>query len=161
MPNAVTCTQLTNTTLTDKPNSDSVSGTDMITSVAADTACNALVNVLRMRAATPMPPSRPGSALGNTLSWLVPSTCPPSRAVTPLATTVSNTSVISGPPAPLRQTSWPRCLESATASPDLLLTQSSQVPNQNPLIKTLKFQIHLKYTEWHWSTPIMRSLMRN
>ena len=41
--------QLTNTTLTDKPNSDSVSGTDMITSVAADTACNTLINVPRTR----------------------------------------------------------------------------------------------------------------
>ena len=50
--------QLANTTLTDKPNSDSVSGTDVITSVAADTACNALINVPRMRAATPKPPSR-------------------------------------------------------------------------------------------------------
>ena len=100
--------QLANTTLTDKPNSDSVSGTDVITSVAADTACNALINVPRMRAATPMLPSRPGSALDNSLSWSVPLTCPLSRAVTPLATTVTNTSVISGPPALPRQTSQPR-----------------------------------------------------
>ena len=98
-------TQLANTTLTDKSNSDSVSGTDVITSVAADTACNALINVPRMRAATPMPPSRPGSVLDNSLSWSVPLTYPLSRAVTPLATTVTNTSVISGPPALPRQTS--------------------------------------------------------
>ena len=68
--------QLVNTTLTDKPNSDSVSDTDMITSVAADTACNALINVPRMREATPMLPSRPGSVLDNSLSWSVPVTCP-------------------------------------------------------------------------------------
>ena len=98
-------TQLANTTLTDKPSSDSVSGTDVITSVAADTACNTLINVPGMRAATPMPPSRPGFVLDNSLSWSVPLTHPPSRAVTPLATTVTNTSVISGPPALLRQTS--------------------------------------------------------
>ena len=55
--------QLANTTLTDKSNSDSVSGTDVITSVAADTACNALINVPRMRAATSKLPSRPGSVL--------------------------------------------------------------------------------------------------
>ena len=61
-------TQLANTTLTDKPNSDSVSDTDVITSIAADTACNTLINVPRMRAATPMPPSRPGSVLDNSLS---------------------------------------------------------------------------------------------
>ena len=98
-------TQLASTTLTDKLNSDSVSGTDMITSVAADTTCNALINVPRMRAATLRLPSRPGSALDNSLSWSVPLTCHPSRAVTPLATAVNDTSVISGPPAPLRQTS--------------------------------------------------------
>ena len=69
-------TQLANTTLTDKSNSDSVSGTDVITSVAADTACNALINVPRMRAATPKPPSRPVSALDNSLSWWVPLTPP-------------------------------------------------------------------------------------
>ena len=57
-------TWLPNTTLTDKPNSDSVSGADMITSIAADTACNALINVPRMRATTPMLPSRPGSVKG-------------------------------------------------------------------------------------------------
>ena len=150
-------TQLANTTLTDKPSSDSFSGMDMITSVAADTACNTLINVPRMRAATPMLPSWPGSVVDNSLSWSVPLTHPLSRAVTPLATTVTNTSLISGLPAPLRQTSQPRWSESSKASPDLLLTQSSQ----NSLMKTLKFQIHLKYTEWHWSTPMMRSQMRN
>ena len=62
-------TQLANTTSTDKPNSGSVSGTDVVTSVAADTACKTLINVTRMRAATPMPPSRPGSVLDNSLSW--------------------------------------------------------------------------------------------
>ena len=35
--------QLLNTAITDESNSDSVSGTDVITSAAADTACNALV----------------------------------------------------------------------------------------------------------------------
>ena len=101
-------TQLANTTLTDKPSSDSVLGRDMITSAAADMACNALINVPRTRAATPMPPSRPGSMLDNSLSWSVPSTCPLSRVATSLATTVTNTSIISGPPALLRQTSQPR-----------------------------------------------------
>ena len=124
--------QLANTTLTDKSNSDSVSGTDMITSTAANTACNALINVPRMRAATPKLPSRPGSALDNSLSQLVPSTCPPSRAVTPLPTAVTDTSVISGQPAMLRQTSQPRQPESATASPDSLFTQSSQNLGSQP-----------------------------
>ena len=87
-------TQLANTTLTDKPNSDGVSGTDVITSVAADPAYNALTNVPRTRAATPMLPSRPGSVPG------------------------------SGPP--------PREPESATVSPDLLLTQSSQNTGSQP-----------------------------
>ena len=45
MTNAIP-TQLANTKLTDKPNSDSVLGTDVTTSVAADTTCNALINVL-------------------------------------------------------------------------------------------------------------------
>ena len=62
---------------------DSVSGTDVITSTAADTACSALVNIPSMRAGTPKPPSRPGSALAQGLSWSVPSTHPPSRAATP------------------------------------------------------------------------------
>ena len=98
-------TQLANTTLTDKSNSGSVSGMDVITSIAADTVCNALINVPRMRAVAPKVPSRPGSVLDNSLSWSVPLTHPPSRAATPLATAVTDTSVISGPPALLRQTS--------------------------------------------------------
>ena len=68
--------QLANTTLTDKSNSDSVSGTDVILSIAADTACNALINIPRMRAATPKLLSRPGSVLDNSLSQSVPLTCP-------------------------------------------------------------------------------------
>ena len=92
--------QLLNTAIT-----DSVSDTDVITSAAADTACNALVNFPRMRAGTPKLPSRPGSALDNSLSQSVPLTHPLSRAVTPLATAVINTSVISGPSALLRQMS--------------------------------------------------------
>ena len=47
------------------------------------------------------------------------------QSCNPLATAVNNTSVISGPPAPPRQMSRPWRLESATASPNLLL-QSSQ-----------------------------------
>ena len=101
-------TQLLNTTITDKSNSDSVSGTGVITSTAADTACNALVNVPRMRAGTPKLPSRPGSVLDNSLSQSVPLMHPWSRAATLLATAVTKSSVISGPPAPLRQTSGPR-----------------------------------------------------
>ena len=61
-----------------------------------------------------------------------PFNTPLSRAVTPLATAVTDTSVISGPPALPRQTSQPRQLESATASPDLLLTQSSQNSGSQP-----------------------------
>ena len=138
--------QLANTTLTDKLNSDSVSGTDMITSIAADTACNALINVPRMRAATSKPPSRPGSALDNSLSQLVPSTHLLSRAVIPLATAVTDTSVISGPPAPLsRQVNLG---DQRVLQPALIYylhnLVKTQVPNWNPLIKTLKFQIHLK-----------------
>ena len=64
--------------------------------------------------------------LDSGLSWSVPLTHPLSRAASPLDAAVTNTSVLSGPPAPLRHTSQPRQLESATASPDLLLTQSSQ-----------------------------------
>ena len=124
--------QLLNTPITDESNSNSVSGTDVITSAAADTACNALVNVPTMRAGTPKLPSRPGSVLYNSLSWSVPLTCPPSRAVMPLATAVTDTSVISGPSALLRQTSQPRWPESATASPDLLLIQSSQNSGSQP-----------------------------
>ena len=97
--------QLANTTLTGKSNSNSVSGMDVITSIATDTACNALINVPRTRAATPKAPLRPGSALDNSLSWSVPLTHPLNRAVIPLATAVTDTSVITGPPALLRQTS--------------------------------------------------------
>ena len=49
--------QLANTPFTDKSNSDSVSGTNVINSDAADTACNALINVAKTRAATPKPSS--------------------------------------------------------------------------------------------------------
>ena len=149
-------TQLGNTTLTGKSNSDSVSDTDMITSIAADTACSALFNVTRTRAATSKPSSRQGSVLDNSLSQSVPLTYLPSRAVTPLGTAVTNASVISGAPALLRQTSQPRWPESATASPDLLLTQSSQnsgfqlePTNQNTQVSDLS-QIHgmtLKYSD--------------
>ena len=48
--------QLINTSLADTSNSDSVSGTNVISSNAADTACNALISVPKMRAATPKPP---------------------------------------------------------------------------------------------------------
>ena len=75
--------QLVTNISTNKSNSDSVSDMDVITSVAADTACNTLTSVPRTWAATPMPPLRPGSALDDSLSWSVPSTHPPSRAVTP------------------------------------------------------------------------------
>ena len=79
-------TQLLNTTITDESNSDSVSGTDVITSAAADTACNALVNVPRMRAGTSRLPSRPGFVLDSSLSWSVPLMHPLSRVAMPLAT---------------------------------------------------------------------------
>ena len=49
--------QLANTPFTDKSNSDSVSGTNVISSDAADTACNALINVAKTRAAMPKLPS--------------------------------------------------------------------------------------------------------
>ena len=101
-------TQLLNTTITDESNSNSVSGTDVITCAAADTACNALANVPRTRAGTPKPPSRPGSVLDNSLPQSVPLTCPPSRAMTPLGTAVTDTSVISVPSALPRQMSQPR-----------------------------------------------------
>ena len=110
-------TQLLNTMITDKSNSDSVSGTDVITSTAADTTCNALVNVPRMRAGTPKPPSKPGSVLDNSLSWSVPLTHPLSRAATTLATAVTNTLVILGPSAPLRQMSQPKVHEECYSQP--------------------------------------------
>ena len=118
--------QLINTSLADTSNLDSVSGTNMISSDATDIACNALISVPKMRAATPKPPLWPGSALDKGLSWSVPSMHPLSRAATLLDAAVTNTSVLSGHLALLRQMSWPRWLESATASPDLLLTQSGQ-----------------------------------
>ena len=49
--------QLANTPFTDKSNSDSVSDKNVISSDAADTACNALINVPKMRAAKPKLPS--------------------------------------------------------------------------------------------------------
>ena len=57
---------------------------------------------------------------------------PLSRAAIPLDAAVTNTSVLSGQLALPRQTSQPRQLESATASPDLLLTQSSQNLGSQP-----------------------------
>ena len=48
--------QMINTSLADTSNSDSVSGTNVINSNAADTGCNALISVPRMRAATPKLP---------------------------------------------------------------------------------------------------------
>ena len=64
--------QLINTSLADTSNSDSVSGTNVISSNAADTACNALISVPKTRAATPKPPLQPGSALDSGLSQSVP-----------------------------------------------------------------------------------------
>ena len=117
-----------------------------------------------MRAGASKPPSRPGSALDNSLSWSVPLTHPPSRAATPLTTAVTNTSVISGPSALLRQMSQPRQPESATASPDLLLIQSSQnsgsqlePTNQNSQVSDSS-QIHGMTLK---NTLMMRSQMRN
>ena len=48
--------QLLNTSLADTSNLDSVSGTNVISSNAADTACNTLISVPKMRAASPKPP---------------------------------------------------------------------------------------------------------
>ena len=124
--------QLINTSLADTSNLDSVSGTNMISSDATNIACNAFISVLKMRAATPKLPSQPGSALDQGLSQSVPLTHPLSRAAMPLDAAVTNTSVLPGQLALLRQTSWPRWLESATASPDLLLTQSSQNLGSQP-----------------------------
>ena len=76
-------TELPNTSITNSSNPDSVSGSDVITSTAADTACNALINVPSTRAGTPKAPSRPGSVLANGLSWSVPLMCPSSRVATP------------------------------------------------------------------------------
>ena len=49
--------RLINTSLADTSNSDSVSGTNVISSNAADTACDVLISVPKMRAATPKLPS--------------------------------------------------------------------------------------------------------
>ena len=83
-------TELPNMSVDNTTNSDNVEGPEVITSTAADTACNALVSVPDMRAGTPKPPSRPGSVLAQGLPWSLPSTCPPSRAATPLISTVNN-----------------------------------------------------------------------
>ena len=111
--------------------SNNVSGSEMIRNIAANAACGALVGTPSMRAGTPELPSRPGSMLAQGLPWSVSSTHPLSRAATPLTTVVNNTAVISGPSAPLRQTSQPQRLESATARPYLLL-QSSQSSGSQP-----------------------------
>ena len=73
-------TQLINTSLADTSNLDSVPGTNVISSDATDIACSTLISVPKMRAASPKPPSWPGSALDQGLSWSVPSTHPLSRA---------------------------------------------------------------------------------
>ena len=146
-----------NTAITDESNSDSVSGKDMITSAAADTACNALVNVPRMRAGVPKLPSRPGSVLDNSLSWVSPIDMPPKQSCDPPGHCsnqyFSHFSTISSAKTEISQ---PRQLESATASPDLLLIQSSQNPgsqpeptNQNSQVSDLS-EIHemtLKYSD--------------
>ena len=84
-----------------------------------------------------------------------------------MATVVNNTSVISGPSALLRQMSQPRRLESATASPDLLLLQSSQSSgsqlehiNQNSQVSDSS-QIHgmmLKYSNDEITDEELREL---
>ena len=86
-------------------NSNNVSGSEVITHTAADTACNALVSVPSMRAGTPNPPSGPGSALVQGLPKSLPLTHPLSRAATPSIPVVNNASDITGPPAPPRQMS--------------------------------------------------------
>ena len=94
--------------------------------MAADAACSALVSVPGMRAGTP----KPGSALAQGLAQSLLLTHPMSTAATLLISAVNNTSAISGPPAPLRQTSKPCQLESATASPNLLLQSSQSLGSQ-------------------------------
>ena len=47
--------------------SDNVTGSEGILDMAANTACNALVNVPSTRAGTPKLPSKPGSALAQGL----------------------------------------------------------------------------------------------
>ena len=88
------------------------------------------------------------------------------QSCNPLTTVVNNTSVISGPPAPLRQLSQPWRPESATASPDLLL-QSSQSSgsqlesiNQNSQVSDSS-QIHrmtLKYSNDEITDEELREL---
>ena len=90
------------------------------------------------------------------------------QSCNPLATAVNNTSVISGPSALPRQTSQPWRLESATASPDLLLLQSSQSSgfqlepiNQNSQVSDSS-QIHrmmmLKYSDDEITDEELREL---
>ena len=96
--------QLINTSLADTSNSDSVSGTNVISSNEADTACNALISVPKMRAATP----KAFMTRFCTRQWLImvsPIDMPLSRAAMPLDAAVINTSVLSGPPALPRQMS--------------------------------------------------------
>ena len=83
VPQTLLPTESPNTSVNNSSNSDSVSGRDVITHTAADTACNALVNVPSMRAGTPKWPSRPGSVLAQGLPWSLLLTCPLSRAATP------------------------------------------------------------------------------
>ena len=97
--------QLVTDISTNKSNLDSVSDMYVITSVAADAACNTLTSVPRTWVATPMLPLRPGSTLDSRSIQSVPLTHPLSRATTPLATAINNNSVISGPTALLRQMS--------------------------------------------------------
>ena len=75
--------QLINTSLADTSNLDSVSGTNVISSDATDIACNALISVPKMRAATPKPPLWLGSALDQGLSQSVPLTCPQAQLLCP------------------------------------------------------------------------------
>ena len=55
----------------------------MITGDATDLACNALISVPEMRAATPKPPSQPGSALDQGLSQSVPLAHPQAELLCP------------------------------------------------------------------------------
>ena len=65
-------TQLVNTLSAVNSNSDSVLGTNVISSNAAGTACNALVHVPKMRAATSKLPSQPGSVVHNSFVMVSP-----------------------------------------------------------------------------------------
>ena len=71
---------------------------------------------------------------------------PPKQSCNPLATAVSNTSVISGSSTLLRQMSQPQRPESATASPDLLVLQSSQSSSSQP-------EPANKISNWSASSP--------